>query len=277
MKKIIQAAIMMAVLCCISASCQKEDESAAPVLPPVETLAFDFSQLPIATATKAGDDIDPAFTLMISPITNILYDIWDHLYQAIVNVPVGGFEVIAGLQPVENGNGQWIWESNFTEWGQKYGVKLIGTDAGKDVNWELQVSHDGLGSFENYTWIKGWSKKDGSEGEWNITVGPRDTDVIVKSNWKANGNTVENVKFTYSLDHRCGAISEFFNGSVVEYKHAATDPAYDSTLTMQYGQNVHGLDVNAIIEWNSTNGKCRIQCNKFVNPKDWYVCRTYSR
>lgn len=269
MKKHILFISLIAAACCTLLSCEKESAS-TPVPPPAQTLTIDFGALPFAPSTKSGDDVDPGYNHSLTPITDIIFNIWQHIYKSIVNIPVGSFDAVLNVNPVEGGNGEWIWESSYKNFGQTYGVKLIGTDAGKKTDWELKISHDGLLGYNDYAWITGWSAKDGSEGEWYIKAGPRDTDVMLTSSWKAVGNEVQSVKLTYDLDHRHGTISEFFNGSYVEYSHSATDKAYDSSLDMHYGQNVIGLNVNALIEWNSKTGECRINCDKVFDDSSWH-------
>lgn len=260
---------LMAAACCIFGSCEKEN-ACAPVPPPAQTLSIDFKALPFATATKSGNDVDPGYNHSLTPITDIIFGIWEHIYNSIVNIPVGSFDAALNVNPVDGGNGEWIWDSTYKNFGRTYGVKLIATDAGKKTDWELKVSCDGLLGYNDYAWITGWSSKDGSEGEWFIKAGPHDTDVMLTSSWQAKDGDVQSVRLTYDLDHRHGSISEFFNGSYVEYSHEVTDKAYDSSLEMHYGQNVMGLDVNAMIEWNSKTGECRINSRKVFDDAEWH-------
>ncbi len=242
--------------------------------PSVESLSIDFAKIPIKpSATKAGDNIDPGYTNDLSPITDVIYDIWQHIYNSIIDIPVNCFEAVVSVQPVENGKGEWLWETTVTNAFHTYTVSLIGVEKGKKVNWELQVSRDGLGGFRNYTWITGWSYKDGSAGAWDISVGPHDTSVMITAEWAAVNHDVQSVKLTYNLDHKCGMISEFFNGSYVELLHNASDPAYDCTLIFHYNQNIINLNIDAVIEWNSTTGNCRVTCNKVYSDANWHSWR----
>lgn len=257
MKNFLKTALVAGILCLAMSSCQKDDSGRAPRIPSVETVRIDLSSLPV---TKAGPSSET-----LAGLVDVLDNIWGHIYQQLINIPVGGLEIVADAQPVRDGN-VWTWKvSDYNCLGQKYEVALVGKERGNKVEWELSVSRNGLGGFQNYTWITGWSKKDGSEGQWMVSVGPGDTDVLVTSDWKAENGTVMDCRLTYNLGHAIGHIGSFFNGSYIEYINGASDNAYTNTLVARYFQIGH-IEAGATVEWNYRTGACRF---RFGDSPNW--------
>ena len=178
-----------------------------------------------------------------------IVDIWMNLYENMLNVPMGALEIVASAEPTNDG-GVWTWNvSDYNCIGQKYAVALTGTEAGEKVNWALSVTRDGTGGFKNYTWLEGWSAKDGSEGQWFVRVSPHDTDVLVTSDWTAENGRLLACRNTYSLEHAMGGIGAFFNGSYVEYSASATDERFNNSLKICYFQ-IGDYEVGLNLEWN---------------------------
>lgn len=271
MKRIITTIALIAAVCASFVSCQKEDNGIAPVPPSVESLQIAFDKVPLKSAMVKSDDIDPGFTRDISSLTDVIYRLWSHVYNEIANIPVHAFEAVVDVEPVNDGEGHWIWSSGFTAGSNKYTTDLIGTVKNKIVNWELRVSLDSFLGYRDYTWITGWSNLDGTEGSWDIRVSPIDTDVVVRSDWQAAGGQVQRVRLSYALDHNCGIIGAFFNGSYAEFSRSASDPTYDTSLTLRYNQSLLKMNVDASVEWNSSTGACRLLCKDIFSDTDWHV------
>ncbi len=100
--------------------------------------------------------------------------------------------------------------------------------------------------------------KDGSEGHWEVSVGPNDLDVKVLSDWKVAGGQVQYVRTSYDLKHAIGFVGEFFNNSYVEYRNSATDSAYTESLFIHYSQ-IGNISSDISIEWNDQTHECRAQ------------------
>lgn len=251
-------------LCILSASCEK-DKGSAPVPPPAATLAVDFSSF---AATKAGGQtgIDDFFTYAS---TQALAN-WVSLFEKVISTPVEAYSRFQmASAPVENGDG-WSWFCTYTDaLNQKYSVELYGEWAGKRVNWEVRVSKDGLLGYEDFCWVTGWSDKDGSCGQWKVKVSPIDTDVVVTSDWKADGENVQEVKLTYALNHLCFGINPFFHDSWIIYSASATDPAYDHSVSSSY--NHMGLGFWTVnVEWNSETGAGRVNSQNKFGDTMWH-------
>ncbi|MDO5443116.1 MAG: hypothetical protein Q4G10_05545 [Bacteroidia bacterium] len=256
MKKIVYLIFAIAAMTLVS--CSKNDDvqnaSKAPIMPPVESLRMD---LPSLQSTKGS--VEDAAVELFKAIYNEFVNIFLEINESIVRVPLEGFEMVAQAQPTENG-GVWTWSVSDTNIiGQRYNVSLAGEEiTGDKVLWNLSVSKDGLGGFQNYTWIDGWSELDGSAGQWQVRVSPDCTDVLVTSDWTASGGQLQSCRVTYNLEHAVGSVGQFFNGSYIEYLNSATDEHYKESLKIQYFQIGHiGVDLN--LEWNEFTGACRIK------------------
>ena len=239
----------------LTTSCGKEDEFAqeAPAVPAVSTLKIEFPTLSRIETKGAAED---SFKLLYTA----LVDIWMGLYENMLNVPMGALEIVASAEPTYDG-GVWTWRvSDYNCIGQQYVVALAGTEVGEKVDWKLSVTRDGFGGFQNYTWIEGWSEKDGSAGQWSVRVSPHDTDVLVTSDWIAADGHLLTCRNTYSLEHAMGSLGAFFNGSYVEYSAFATDERFSHSMKICYFQ-IGDHEVALNLEWNPDTKAFRTSMN----------------
>lgn len=253
MKKIFHFIIAAGLVCALFSSCQKDDFVSVPPTPPsLQSLKIDCSALP--TATKSGE-VNPAAVFLT---------FWEGIYNSIINIPVGGFEAAVNVQP-QYVDGTWVWDSQY----KSYKVRLVASEDGNKYNWELQVSGNHWGRTEYFTWIKGWSRKNGGSGEWSILVGPDDTEVLITSEWVADEGEVKYTSLNCSVDHAIGTFFEFYNNSNVTYTRGASDNSYDSTIVISYSQ-IGNIDIEVVVEWNSKTGDCRIKSPVFYFDSKWH-------
>ena len=254
----IRHSIILAVSCALllATSCEKEDDFSqkAPAVPAISTLKIDFPEVKgIGTKAFSAED---SFRHLYDAFVNI----WMDLYENMLNVPMGALEIVASAEPTFDG-GVWTWSvSDYNCIGQKYAVNLACTEAGSKVDWKLSVTRDGLGGFQNYTWIEGWSEKDGSAGQWSVRVSPHDTDVLVTSDWTAADGRLLSCRNTYNLSHAMGSIGAFFNGSYVEYSASPTDERFNNSLKISYFQ-IGNHEVGLNLEWNPETNAFRSSMN----------------
>lgn len=254
MKKLVKIIFVSVLSVVLASSCTKEDfGSRAPEPPSMGTLKIDYSAIPSESKIKALD-INPA---------SIYLKFWNGIYESIINIPIRGFQSCLKVAP-EYIDGEWIWNSCF----KTYNIRLVACEQGNKYVWELQVAGFSGRETEYFTWIKGWSSRNGKNGEWSILIGPDDTDVFITSVWTAKEGEVTSATFTCSVDHMIGSFGEFFNDSSITYLHSASDNAYDSTLEITYAQ-IGNILINVTVEWNSRTGDCRIR-NAFDGAwHDW--------
>lgn len=256
MRKFLSIALTAAAVLSLTVSCNNDDyefSEKAPEVPDVSTLKIDFPELsPTETRGFAEDSFRILYETAVS--------IWMNIYESMLNVPMGALEIVASAEPTYDG-GVWTWNiSDYNCIGQKYAVALEGVEARNRINWKLSVSRSGFGGFQNYTWIEGWSKKDGSAGEWTVRVSPNDTDVMVTSTWTAADGHLKTCRNTYDLKHAIGGIGEFFNGSYVEYSASATDERFSKSMKISYFQ-IGNLEVGLNLEWNPETKAIRTKLN----------------
>lgn len=165
----------------------------------------------------------------------------------------------------QNIDGTWVWENAY----KTYSIRLVATESGNKYYWELQVAGASKYRTEYFTWITGWSKKNGSEGAWNILVGPDDTDVFITSEWEVRRDEMARVTLTCKVSHAIGTIGEFFNDSSITYLRGASDNAYDSTLDIVYCQ-IGLVPVEVTVEWNTKTGDCRVMSPLFYFDSKWH-------
>lgn len=239
----------------LATSCQKDEHfsETAPTVPGISTLKIDFPDL---HQMETKGIVEDSFRYLYKTFV----DIWMNLYENMLNVPMGALEIVGSAEPTYDG-GVWTWNiSDYNCIGQKYAVALAGTETQGKVDWALSVSRDGIGGFQNYTWLEGWSEKDGSAGQWSVRVSPDDVDVVVTSDWTAENGRLLTCRNTYSLEHALGGIGAFFNGSYVEYSASATDERFNNSLKISYFQ-IGNLEIALNLEWNPETNKFRTRMN----------------
>jgi len=259
--KLMKSILAILSLGFILTGCVKDSEPLTPPSP--ETLKMDISAL---QSTKAPED-DDFFTYAS---TSVLYN-WHKIISEIAAIPFHGFELVVSAQPVDQKHGTWLWEATFKEGISTYTVKLYGTDNGDTVDWELKVSKYDLiiKEYTDFTWLTGWSSKDGKKGQWNVAVSPVMASVLVSSNWEYNNDGVLAVKLTYELNLTHCGIEALFNESYIEFVGAATDDAYTASAKVHYYQPGAGF-VDVYLEWNGETGEGRIKCESKWSDNAWH-------
>lgn len=268
--KTILKVIVVASFILFPASCQKENAiRTAPILPPVESVKVDLSTFTL-TPTKADGHNEYFQYVVESIIAN-----WNTIYEQIINIPVQGFEALVNIQPVQQGDGVWMWQCEVKDDFTTYTIYLLGKEKPNLVDWELAVSSEGLFTLKNFIWLTGTSSKDGRQGEWKVVAGPADlispTDVAVTSNWERDADhRISRVEITYELTHQCCGIDPFYHKSRITWMATATDPAYDHSINAYY--NHMGLGWwQADVEWSSGNGCGRVMCSSKWKDGDWHA------
>lgn len=264
MKKFLTlAAISMLLL----ASCQKkESEMTAPIPPSAESLAIDLDLFRTDETKSLGGAADSFEYVSVKIVAN-----WLNIFDNIINVPVEAYkQLIVSAVPVQNGKG-WTWTIDYKDvFNQHYTVTLYGEEIEDKVNWELRVScNDGAEHYENFTWLTGWSSKDGKSGQWQILVGPNDAEVLVTADWAVNGKRDSTVKLTYHLDHQIWGIPRLFNESYIIYSTTTSDATYDTSIESYYNHEGLGFwKVN--VEWNSVTGAGRVMSSSYFGDTHWH-------
>ncbi|MCQ2147694.1 MAG: hypothetical protein MJZ16_09280 [Bacteroidales bacterium] len=246
----------------ILTGCVKESEPVTPPSP--ETLKLDLSAL--SATTKAPED-DNFFTYASS---NVLCN-WHKIISDIACIPLKSFELVVNSTPVDQKHGTWEWNATFKEGLVTYNVILLGTNNKDKVDWELKVSkYNGfIEEYHEFTWITGWSSKDGKKGQWNVNVSPYLATVLVSSNWEYVDNQYLKVKLTYELDLTHCGIEQLFNQSYIELSALATDNAYTAAATVHYYQIGLGM-IDVFIEWNAETGEGRIKSESKWHNSEWH-------
>lgn len=259
MKRIKSSFALMAVLCMALISCNKHSAEPdpkpdlPPAVPSIETLKLDLSTVPIQDTKGLTDSCK-----ILSRLYSSFLKFFTEINEAVINVPTAGLEIVASAEPTNDGG---IWSWSVSDWnfiGQQYVVSLLGEEQAGKMVWNLNVSRDGTGGFQNYTWITGWSEKDGSAGQWNVRVSPYDTDVLVTSDWTASEGRLETCRLTYSLEHSIGSIGAFFNNSFIEYSHTTSAPEYSESLSVSYFQ-IGNISAGFDLEWDAESGACHFR------------------
>lgn len=240
-------------------------KDSAPLTPPSpETLKLDLSAL--SSATKAPED-DNFFTYAS---TNVLCN-WHKIINEIACIPFHAFELVIESTPVDQKHGTWMWSASYKDGLATYDVQLLGTDNGDIIDWELKVSKHNLllEEYHEFTWLTGWSSKDGKKGQWSVNVSPYLATVLVSSNWEYVDNEVLKVRLTYELDILHCGIESLFHESYIEFVGMATDEAYTAAAKVHFYQPGDGF-IDVDIEWNAETGEGRIKCSTKWNDHKWH-------
>lgn len=243
-------------------SCNKEENAGiAPVLPPAETMAIDFSKFSPAEKSAAGNR-----THWLYAATTV--GVWNLIIGTTFAVPVAAFRAAVNHEPENTGNSTWQWLYTVDGFTSKYTARLIGKLETSKVKWEMYISKEGIDEFEEFLWFEGTSNIDGNSGQWVLYHSADYPEQTVQIDWKKEDAEVGEIKYTYVRELNDQGEDEPFYGSTLTYGRQAGN--YDIYV------NIHAFDnqlqgfADTFIEWNSTGYYGRIKSEKSFSDAQWH-------
>jgi hypothetical protein len=270
MNKLFSIFVLTALMTTLFLSCVKKKDS-APALPPAATMSIDFSNF--ASATKSGVSNKEFKNVTAGNNSNwflasTVAGVWNLILGINLVVPVASFKVAVDQTPVYLDNKKWQWSYSFNAVGATYKARMTGEIRNSDVKWEMYISKEGVGAFAELLWFQGTSNLDGKSGQWILNYSQAFPEPMLQIDWKASGEDVGYIKYTYIRDLKDDRTSDLFKTSFIEYGLTT------ETLNAYYNVHQNTGTVNTFndtfIEWSTTTHNGHIKASYFFQDAIWH-------
>jgi hypothetical protein len=261
MKKTLHYSLLLILATLVSFSCKKNNGN-PPELPPYESMVIDFSNFTsLKKSAVAFNDTKGTETSTWDFAAN-LANVWNSLISLSIPVPMAGFQAASAYKPSFVSDNLWQWSYDFTQDGKTYKSKLQGKISSGSVTWSMYVTYEGTGGFNDFLWLEGTSKSDGSGGQWKFRQSPSADVQLFLTDWTKSGDVITAVVYTYSK-------SDANKDSYINFHLDSS--GYDAGYTIHFAD---GLYSDSEIEWNITTRDGRLKCLDYLQDENWYCWDT---
>ena len=257
--------IAIAMLVTIFSGCEKKGNP--PALPPIETMKIDFSNFSatkksaeISSAEASGKSVGNANYKFASTVARF----WNSILTVNLVIPVAAFTESFNQTPVYADKKLWEWSYNVNVVGAIYKARLTGKIRDNDVKWEMYVSKEGIGAFDELLWFEGTSALDGNSGQWILyyKTDALATSPLLQIDWTRVNDTVGSVKYTYIKEDSA-------KDSYIEYGLTSSPlnafyniHLYESTYLNNF--------VDVFVEWSTTAHNGRVKAFYYFTDNAWH-------
>ena len=250
-------------------SCNKEDSSKAPVIPPFETMVIDFGEM---TASSAKSETVEGQTEILTK-TNWAYSaisvgFWNVMIGTTLAVPVASFHAASNKMPVQLDDHTWQWSYSVDGFTSQYTARLVGEIQTNRIKWEMYVSKTGVNPFDEFLWFEGTSNTDGKSGQWILYLSPEFQEEVIQIDWKKEGNDVGEVKYTYVRELNNDRMPDDYKGSYLIY--GLQDQVFDAFVSIHVYQSQSDNFTDSFIEWSHSDFSGRVKALAYFGDNDWH-------
>jgi hypothetical protein len=268
MRKFITGFIAIVMVVLILGSC--ESKKNPPELPPYESMAIDFSKFDINQSKVATDGDKSTEAIGINyTYAAINVAVFSTILSANLAVPVTCFQNSFSKEPTFLGDGTWQWNFDYPLLGGTYHARLTGEVRSNDVKWEMNISRDGIGAFNEFMWYEGTSLSDGSGGQWILKHSQQFQEPLLQIDWERTGTEIGMIKYTN--------VRELENNRTENVQYGAYIEAGLTEGELDAYYNIHVYDIWTIhdfadinIEWSTTTYNGRVKSPLFFTNVDWH-------
>jgi hypothetical protein len=257
MKKLLLITLIISLPACCFISCKK-DKGEPPLLPPYESMVIDFSNF---TSQKKSSGVASPGKGTASTTWEFAASVagsWNTLITSYIEVPIAAYESAVNFDPAYVSENLWQWSYDFTLGLNTYKAKLQGKISTSTVAWKMFITYEGTGGYNEFLWMEGTSKNDGSGGQWIYKQSAQVAVPIFQTDWTKSGDQVTGVKYTYVKN-------DTNKDSYINYLLQTTSN-FDSGYNIHFSDGVHS---DADIEWNITTYDGRLRCFDYLQDEDW--------
>jgi hypothetical protein len=270
MKKITSILLVAMLLAGLFWGCEKKENVSTPILPPVSTMSFDFSNFTTTKSASTGTNVK---SIDIADKSNLMLaatiaGIWNTILAVNLAIPVESFKLAVNTTPVYLNNNKWEWSYDFNVIGATYKARLTGQTRSNDVKWEMYISKDGVGAFPELLWFEGTSNPEGKKGQWILNYSQQFPEPVLQIDWENAGSDISNIKYTYIRDKKDDRSADLFKTSFIEY--GVTSNTLNAFYNVHQNSGVQNVFYDVFIEWNTTNHNGHIKANYYYKDDLWH-------
>lgn len=232
-------------------SCKKDEQKAAPTLPPESTFVMDMSDF-----TNSEKSVAATHTHFLWAAANV--GIWNTILTVNLAIPVASFKEAFKHEAVYDPSLEsWIWSYNVTVGTDTYLAKLHGSFINNGVSWKMYITKSG--SYTDFLWYSGESNLSGTEGSWLLKNDPVNNQDFIEITWHKNNNGVADIKYENVLETSSN------KGTYILYGiNNETD--FNAFYNIFYSTNSNLTE----IKWHRTNKNGRIKDPNHYGDTDWH-------
>ena len=270
MNKLLSFVLSITLMAGLFAGCEKSADK-APVLPPAGSMSMDFSNF--ATDNKSAINQVDVKGISVNDKTHWalasgVAGVWNLILAVNLAVPVASFDAAVDQTPVYLDNKKWEWSYNFNVIGATYKSRLTGQIGSDVVKWEMYVSKEGVGAFDELLWFEGTSKLDGKGGQWILNHSQAFPEPMLLIDWKVEGEKVGNIKYTYIREQKDDRTADLFKDSYIEY--GLTVNPLNAFYNVHQNTGIANAFNDVFIEWNTTDHNGRIKAHHYFQDDLWH-------
>jgi hypothetical protein len=270
MNKLFAILLIIILVTGLFPGCEKKKDN-PPVLPPVETMKIDFSNF-IAPA-KSGKIENEIKGVTAAEKTNwtlaaTVAGVWNTILAVNLVVPVASFAVAVNKTPVYLDNKKWEWKYDFNVIGATYKARLTGQIRTTDVKWEMYISREGIGAFDELLWYEGTSNLDGKSGQWVLNNSQAFPEPMLQIDWEVEGSSIGNIKYTYIRELKDNRSADPFKNSFIEY--GLTTSALNAFYNVHQNTGTPDVFNDVFIEWSTAGYNGHVKAHYYFQNDAWH-------
>jgi hypothetical protein len=262
MKRLLLIILIISLPSCYFISCKK-DKGDPPLLPPYESMVIDFSNF---TSQKKSYDAAARGKGTESSTWEFAASVageWNTLISSYIEVPLAAFEAAINFKPEYVSENLWEWSYDFSQGLNAYKANLQGKISTNSDSWKMYITFEGTGGYNEFLWIEGSSKTDGSGGQWIFKESVQSPAPLFQTDWTKSGDEVTSVKYTYLKN-------DTNKDSFINYL-IFPGGSFDASYNIHFS---NGLYSDSDIEWNITTRDGRLKCIDYSQDENWYCWDT---
>ncbi|MCE5345996.1 MAG: hypothetical protein LLG13_06880 [Bacteroidales bacterium] len=260
MKKVYLLSLVFILATGFFMSCKK-DKGDPPVLPPEGSMTIDFSNFVASSKSAAAFSDIKGINQINWEFSATVAGIWNTLLTTTLIVPVAAFKVATDQEPVYLSDKTWQWSYDVPVALTTYKARLTGQIRASDVLWQMHITKEGTGGYNEFLWFEGTSKLDGTSGQWILNQSAQVPEACLQIDWTKTSASIATIKYTYVKT------SQPSTGSYIEYGLQVSGD-YDAYYSIYYN-NGNGFST-VDVKWNRTTHNGRVKCPEFFSDSNWY-------
>ncbi|MGF1587172.1 MAG: hypothetical protein ACFCUM_17775 [Bacteroidales bacterium] len=260
MKRLINQTLYLAIaslliLLSLTTGCEKDDQGEPPEIPPLSSFVIDFSYFPGEEQKKST--VPDTYHNRNKAVFHIA--IWNTVITVHMLVPTAAFIEAFNHQPQWQTDGTWKWSYSVPIGPNTYTANLFGEISGTEVEWNMYISKEGMGSFTDFLWYSGTSQLDGTEGTWTVNHSPADPVPYIGIEWFRSADETWGIKYINIVPEG------HENGGYISHEITNNEP-YDAIYEI-YNKGKNNL---VEINWNRTTKAGQIKDPSHYGNPDFH-------
>lgn len=266
MKKFISFLMAVAIVNLLFTSCERDKDN-PPEMPPYESMAIDFSNF--GGSQKSADDLAAKSTdetAVNYAWAGINVGFFNLVLTVTLIVPVAAFQTAISQPATYLGDNTWQWSFAVDGFASEYTARMTGEvlNETEEVYWEMYVSKQGVGAFEEFLWFTGTSKQDGTGGQWLLNHSNVFQEPMLQIDWERTGEEMGDIKYTVVRELNDNRLANAGYGSYIEAGRT------EAELDAYYNIFLAETDRDVFIEWSTTTYFGRIMDEQSFLGPGWH-------